>query len=731
MRSRFDQGFLQGINMADLLTKCTVRAGEIFLISLFAFLQWPNMAYAFNSPPPGEFYHKTLTHRALEDVAVALQSADPIKTIGFSETAVQEIQKSVQAFARKTAEATQAENGLEDKESPCDNEHLMGCRVRILQFRKSIVAALTQQPLPDNVGPMVWNVFGEALYRIQNFYSHSDWIYEAVAPTCRPETGGTGAQDFTRYPASEIQLRESICAEILNAILIAPERCVSGCDEPGCDDVPDSNCRRSNDDLADGLGGHAEERPLTAAALSINAAVKFVNQIVSEVKDRREMNRNRQDWALCVFLDDHACAFSLPILPGLAGGGSKTTAGSGPNRTGGKIIRVTNLNASGPGSLRHALEASGPRIVVFDVSGYIHLTSMINIHEPFVTIAGQTAPFPGITLRGGGIRIKTHDVLVQHIRIRPGDDPVGPSPISRDSLSIADKYESLFNIVVDHVSLSWSVDENMDVWYPGHRDITIVNSILSEALDNSIHPKGTHSKGLLVGFGTRNLLVLGNLFAHNDQRNMRVKGDTSTLFVNNVVYNWHGAAPAGAATAYGGKDGPFDASIVGNVYIRGLNTRKGEGSYPVHFDDNVLAGTRVYVADNQSIRTSDDSWSVVKTDAKTPIRVDSWPNDILSLKVKKGNRVRGWVLGTAGARRADADPVDSRVLNDVMSGMGRIIDSQDDVGGWPPLESRVRGVGGVPELIVPSQEIQESGYTKLEEWLHLLAKWVEVPNWIS
>ena len=721
-----DWGVYQVLYRAGFFTKRTVRVGEILWGFLFVALLSPNMAHPFNSNPSGEFYHKTLTQRGLKNITVALQSTDPIKRIGFSETAVQEIQKSVQSLAKGNTSVIRAQNRIKDKESPCDNEHLLACRERIRQFREMIVATLAQQPLPGNVGPMVWSVFGEALYRMQNFYSHSNWIYAAVAPTCQPKVGESfGDQESTGDPNPDNRLRESICAEIP----AQSKPCLENCDGTECGDRPESNCQESNGDSPDKLKNQPKEGPLTVASLSINAAAEFVNQIVVEMMDRQEMNQGQRDQALCAFMGAHACTAPLPILPGMAGGGSKTPAGSGPNRTGGKVFHVTNLSASGPGSLRYALESSGPRIVVFDVSGYIQLTSMIEIHEPYVTIAGQTAPYPGITLKGGGIRIRTHDVLVQHIRIRPGDDPVGPEPASRDALSIGNKHEELFNIVVDHVSLSWGIDENMDIWYPGHHDITLRNSILSEALNDSLHPEGTHSKGFLVGYGTKNLLVIGNLFAHNDQRNLRALGDTSTLFVNNLVYNWYGSGRAGAATGYSGEGGALDASIVGNVYIRGPNTRKGGRSYPVHFRDDVFEGTKVYVEDNLSFHTSSDPWSVVKNDATVPIRVDTWPNEVPYLKVKKGQVVRDWVLGNAGARRADTDPVDLRILNDVKNRTGRIIDSQNDVGGWPPLVSRVRGVDGIPALSVPSQEIQASGYTKLEEWLHQLAQQVEVPNW--
>jgi hypothetical protein len=420
----------------------------------------------------------------------------------------------------------------------------------------------------------------------------------------------------------------------------------------------------------------------------------------------------------------------LPILPGLSGPGAGTRAGSGPNRGGGKIIHVTTLASSGPGSLRAAVEAKGPRIVVFDVSGYITLSSVIEVEEPYLTIAGQTAPFPGISLKGAGLSIKTHDVLVQHIRIRVGDHSNGPGPRYRDALSISGDpkgRETTYNIVIDHVSMSWAIDENVEVWYRGVHDVSITNSIISEALWHSIHPKGAHSKGMLVA-GIVDLMVAGNLLAHNDERNMMVKGGTDTLFVNNVVYNWHGAGGMGDAWSVSG--GTVDASIVGNVFIRGLDTRSGNKSIPLLIWKGTLPESRIYVNDNEAIEKSGDSWSVVRNSASNSVKAKTSPNWPPSFKAKKGNVVKNWVLNNVGARRADGEAVDVRVIKDVKNGTGRIIDSQNDVGGWPSLAKNVRGKGGIPKLNIPSnpQSIQSSGYTKVEEWLHRLAKQVEVPN---
>ena len=154
--------------------------------------------------------------------------------------------------------------------------------------------------------------------------------------------------------------------------------------------------------------------------------------------------------ALCISnLIAVQAAPALPIIPGAVGFGITTPAGSGrhlstPQTT---VYKVTNLNSSGSGSLAACTGASGPRVCVFEVAGTINLTSELKVKNPYITIAGQTAPSPGITLRGAGLRITTHDVLVQHIRIRVGDNPNGPNPENRDGLGINGQ-SGVYNIVV-------------------------------------------------------------------------------------------------------------------------------------------------------------------------------------------------------------------------------------------------------------------------------------------
>src|SRR6187399_1751675 len=153
---------------------------------------------------------------------------------------------------------------------------------------------------------------------------------------------------------------------------------------------------------------------------------------------------------------------ALPVIPGAAGFGMDTNAGRG-----GTVYKVTNLGADGAGSLKACIDATVPRTCVFEVSGAIHITSDLTIRNGQLRIAGQTAPSPGIMIRGAAIKIFGSDVLIQHIRVRTGDDPNGPNPDNRDSLKIeGSSKKPVHNVVIDHCSFSWSIDEIASTWGP-------------------------------------------------------------------------------------------------------------------------------------------------------------------------------------------------------------------------------------------------------------------------
>lgn len=407
---------------------------------------------------------------------------------------------------------------------------------------------------------------------------------------------------------------------------------------------------------------------------------------------------------------------ALAVVPGIEGFGTRTPAGRG-----GAVLRVTTLADAGPGSLRAAVETPGPRVVIFEVSGTIALSERLDIEQPFVTVAGQTAPSPGVTLRGAPLRIATHDVLVQHLRIRVGDEPGGELPQGQDGLQIYGN--DVYNVVADHMSVSWAIDENVSTGLRGsRRDMTIRHSIIAEGLSNSLHPEGEHSKGILVGEGTGQLAIIGNLIAHNRDRNPYGKGHTAVLFVNNVVYNWGTQeasffAGAGDATAQ-------TASIVGNVYLSGRDTPQGR---PIKLADDISPGSAVFVSDNRLDRRRGpaDPWQLVENDAGDGVRASAPPVWTTPLSVVNGDDVEAWVLARAGARPAQRDEVDRRMVADAVLGTGRFIDSPSQVGGWPVLLEQVRPLTLPAD---PNGDRDGDGYTNLEEWLHEFATLVETPQ---
>jgi len=392
----------------------------------------------------------------------------------------------------------------------------------------------------------------------------------------------------------------------------------------------------------------------------------------------------------------------LSVFPGAQGFGTTTKAGRG-----GQILRVTNLNDSGVGSLRAALEATGPRTVVFEVSGTIPLSKHIYIRSPFITVAGQTAPSPGITLRNAGIQVEASDVLIQHLRIRVGDTTSIPVPDDRDAIAVLGPNAK--NVVIDHNSFSWAVDENASTWYSGVNYITFSNNIISEGLNNSL--KGTpHSKGLLMGDFSKNIAVIGNLLAHNAERQPLVKGDVSVLIVNNVAYNvgFHVDTEILDQTETGSK--PSIVSSVGNVYIKGPNSRD---SYKGMLTYGTVAGVKVYQTDNIAIGGT----VFVNQMPYNPI-VTTPPIWTTPLTPLPGSTVEAAVYAHAGARPKDRDTVDTRIINETKARTGRIIDSQSQVGGWPSLAQNQRAFV-VP--INPNSDTDGDGYTNLEEVLHQMA----------
>jgi len=451
------------------------------------------------------------------------------------------------------------------------------------------------------------------------------------------------------------------------------------------------------------------------------------------------------------------------------------------------VWRVTNLKPSGPGSLREALDEAGPRVVVFEVSGNIDFTPYagLAISSPYLTIAGQTAPSPGITLKGCQVVVNTHDVLVQHIRVRTGDleDPTRPIRdeksgwtqfSERDCMKVSGE-----RIVFDHCSFSWSTDENVQ---SDASHMTFRHNIFSEGLNSPKHHKGAHSKGLLLR-GVHNtdcqeVAVVGNLFAHNHGRNPRVAGPARAAILNNVTYGaWMGhevgiqgraltpeADPLHISTwignvviegeygrtfipEYRGKEGeekvaepkriPSDRTLIafwlldmgsavgparasackpGRVFVDDLRVlyRNKDGVYAEHMVADLL---------NDRFTQANRIWMGGKWTLHPERSVVKEPTVVVpGLKILPSEKVEDWVLQTVGARPADRDPVDARIIKSVRERTGTVPASQADVGGWPELAENRR------ELMLPENpgaDDDGDGYTNLEEWLNGFAKEVE------
>src|SRR5690606_6457464 len=361
---------------------------------------------------------------------------------------------------------------------------------------------------------------------------------------------------------------------------------------------------------------------------------------------------------------------------------------------GGKIVRVTTLATGGEGSLYAALQETGPRIIVFEVGGVIDLQkATLPVSSPYVTVAGQTAPSPGITLIRGGIKLSTHDVVIQHIAIRPGEAGAEkgsgwePDALTSDSGS--------YNIVVDHVSATWGVDENLsasgdrfqganaDEWRENTtHNVTFSHNLVAEALYDSTHSKGPHSKGSLMHDNVTGAFIFGSMYVSNAERNPLFKGGARGVVANNLVIN-----PMLRAMRYNLMDTEWEGhpyetgqmTIVGNDVRYGNDTVAGlplpsitgQGQVEVYFDDNLavdLAGENIpLIGGEVDLALSQD---------EPPV----WPPGFEALPASD---VEEYVVSNAGSRPWDRDPIDVRIIEQALLGNAAVIDSEEEVEGYP------------------------------------------------
>lgn len=382
-----------------------------------------------------------------------------------------------------------------------------------------------------------------------------------------------------------------------------------------------------------------------------------------------------------------------PAFPGAEGHGRFTTGGRG-----GQVIYVTNLNDSGTGSLRAAIAASGPRIVMFKVSGLIALNSDLKITNDNITIAGQTAPGDGICLKNYSLVISADNVIIRYIRSRMGDEKANQSD------AIWGRNNS--NIIIDHCSLSWSTDECGSFY--DNDNFTMQWCMLSESLRISVHDKGTHGYGGI--WGGHKATFHHNLLAHHDSRNPRFNGSRYTGnpdielvdFRNNVIYNW------GGNSGYAGEGGSFN--MVNNYYKPGPATSNGVKTRifapdPDNGSNSNVAGTHgyFYVDGNYMYNSSAvtaDNWLGITpngglTDADVKSNAEFNKGQITTHTAEDAFDM---VLNYVGAS-LHRDAVDARIVNETSTGtttyLGSstgtartgLIDTQTDVGGWPAYNS--------------------------------------------
>ncbi len=457
-------------------------------------------------------------------------------------------------------------------------------------------------------------------------------------------------------------------------------------------------------------------------------------------------------------------------FPGAEGGGAFVTGGRG-----GQVIHVTNLNDSGGGSLRAALNTKGPRTIVFDVAGIIELKSTLKIESGYgdVTIAGQTAPGKGICLKNYTFRINASNVIIRFIHCRMGDE----CKTEDDAMNLYTSGNDIQDVIIDHCSLSWSTDECGSFY--GMTNFSLQWCILSEGLRNSIHGKGKHGYGGI--WGGSNATYHHNILAHHDSRNPRFDHDyVSTLkgpvdFVNNVIYNW------GDNSSYGGESANEtntykQYNIVGNYYKPGPATASSKHRFidpwtkdcsnctkatgcstivPGHFymTGNVMAGN-----DEADAGKTSDNWTGTTADSDVIGKIKSaspfyWSGKAAVMTIHTADDAFRKTLDHAGAS-LDRDDVDVRIARETRNGTythkgsngstNGFIDSQSDAGGWPSYSATSQQLervadsdkDGIPDYYeelfgldkdrasdADAKSLDTKGrYTNLEMYLHYLVR---------
>ena len=394
------------------------------------------------------------------------------------------------------------------------------------------------------------------------------------------------------------------------------------------------------------------------------------------------------------FVSQIAAPFMILVtVPGLSYAASIEPTRGGE---GGRIIRVTTLAKDGPGSLKAAVEARGKRIVVFEVGGVIDLgLSVLDIAEPYLTIAGQTAPSPGITLVRGGIDLKGHDVKISHIRVMTGVD--GNAKLSGWE---ADAFSTVaaHNVIIEHCSFFWAIDENMSTSGPRFQgktvqdwraatshDIVFRENLAAEGLADASHPKGEHSKGTLVHDNATKITFYRNLWAHNVERSPLVKGGAQVLMVNNMIYDpgYRAVHYNLMALEWAGHDYQTgEITAVGNVMRGGNSTAAGLPFLTLGGDGDLAWFAKDNIAVDRWGNPAPMFGRYGVTKAKLIEKTAPMEN-LDGLDVMPADALETSLLASVGARPWDRAPDDIRVLFFVAEGRGAIIDDEKVVGGYP------------------------------------------------
>ena len=441
---------------------------------------------------------------------------------------------------------------------------------------------------------------------------------------------------------------------------------------------------------------------------------------------------------VCVSPPDVLCRpDACPAFPGAEGEGRNARGGRG-----GDVCRVTRLSDDGEGSLRHCLTtADGPRTVVFAVAGYINLRSTLQVNASNLTIAGQTAPGDGITIRDWGVVINGDHLIIQHLRFRAGDREKATRDregFTEDSLSVTGD-----DVMIDHVSASWGIDENLSCGPGPFRRITVQYSIIAEGLHrtrlfhgeyDADHPG--HSMGGLYKSreGDSTISIHHNLFAHNNNRNPAIGNydadDTFDADIrNNVIYSCRNMGYVSGASQR------VRVNYLGNYGVFGPASRSDD-LFRGNEDSNVQIyqqGNLLDAFPDGRVSGLDGGWRMFGDDYS---RLDA-PVNLAPVITETAEEALRTVLDRAGARPWSRDRADVRIVRDVEAGTGGLIDSQSDVDGWGPLDPGDAPLdtdrdgmpdawearhGSDPQGRDHNADADGDGYTNLENYLHWAAR---------